>query len=82
MFLPLIRLLMSTRCHCSCILRGKSKFLLSLLKHLPAEYTVSKAIDFVLFLIAETARGLNKNREHSWFLSLLPFTPLKEILLA
>lgn len=60
---------MSTWRYCSGVLCGKSKFLLSLLKHLPAEYSVSKAIDFVLFLIAQTARGLDKNRGHSLVLA-------------
>lgn len=43
---------------------GERELLLSMLEHLPAEYPVSEAIDFVLLLVAEAARGLHKNREN------------------
>jgi len=60
--LPLISRLRSGWCHGGGgVLRGERELLLSMLEHLPAENSVSEAIDLVLFLVAETARGLHKN---------------------
>jgi len=68
----LVGCLRSTRCHgggrvlcCEC------ELLLSMLEHLSAEDPISEAIDFVLLLVAETARGLHKNGEGSLFFSIL-----------
>lgn len=71
-FLPLVGCLRSTRCHGgSRVLCCERELLLSMLEHLSAEDPVSEAIDFVLLLVAETARGLHKNGEGSLFSSIL-----------
>jgi len=64
MSLPLISRLRSGWCHGGGgVLRGERELLLPMLKHLPAENSVSEAVDFILFLVAQTARGLHKNRD-------------------
>lgn len=42
-----------------------------MLEHLSAEDPVSEAIDFILLLVAEAARGLHKNEERSLFSTTL-----------
>lgn len=70
--LPLIGCLRSTRCYGgSRVLCGECELLLSMLEHLSAEDPVSEAIDFILLLVAEAARGLRKNGERSLFSTTL-----------
>jgi len=69
-FLPLVGCLRSTRCHGGRVLCCERELLLSMLEHLPAEDPVSEAIDFILLLVAEAARGLHKNGDRSLFSSI------------
>lgn len=85
-FLPLVRRLRSTRCHRGGRVLCSERELLLSLEHLPAEDPVSEAIDFVLLLVAEAARGLHKNGEafalFLYTLTVPPYIQTTGILLA